>query len=122
MRFALASSLAALVWIATTTAAGAATPILRVGTGPTLAVVGSGFAPKTVVRIHIVGTGVDRRASIRAGATGTFVFRFAEIGRCSVEAVTATTASGARTRVPRPWFIRECPPPPPLAPGVYGTD
>jgi hypothetical protein len=35
-----------------------------------------------------------------------------------VKQVTARTIGGALVRVPPPWFIRECPPPPPLAPGV----
>jgi hypothetical protein len=96
-------------------AAGGA-PALRVGTGPSLAIVGTGFAPRSVVRLHLVGPGIDRRSTVRAGARGGFFVSFAGYGRCSVDAVTAIAPNGVRTRVPTPWFVRECPPPPPLQP------
>ena len=43
------------------------------------------------------------------------------LGVAIVAEVIATTATGARARVPAAWFVRECPPPPPLAPGVYSA-
>lgn len=96
-------------------------PVIRVAPGHSLGVSGSGFAPRALVRIRIVGAGIDRRAQVRASARGAFMFRFAAVERCSVDEVIATTAAGARARVPAAWFVRECPPPPPLAPGVYST-
>ena len=103
-------------------AAPAAAPVIRVAPGTALTVVGTGFAPRAFVRVHVAGAGVDRRASVRTGAKGSFVLRFTGIERCSVDEVTATTAAGTRARVPAAWFVRECPPPPPLTPGVYAMD
>jgi hypothetical protein len=103
-------------------AATAATPVIRVTPGHNLGISGFGFAPRALVRIRAVGAGIDRRASVRANAQGAFLFRFASIERCSVDEVIATTAGGRRARVPAAWFVRECPPPPPLAPGVYSMD
>lgn len=122
MRIALASALAvvALVGVpggAATVMASGAAPTLRVGNGPFMVVVGSGFAPRSLVRVRVRGEGIDRRASIRANLRGSFVTRFPGLDRCAVEQVTARTIGGALVRVPPPWFIRECPPPPPLAPG-----
>ena len=110
---------------ATTSTALAATnavPLIRVAPGHNLGVTGVGFAPRALVRIRVVGAGIDRRAYVRANAQGAFLLRFTAIERCSVDEVTATTAAGTRARVPAAWFVRECPPPPPLAPGVYSTD
>lgn len=104
------------------TAATAAAPVIRVAPGHTLGITGVGFAPQALVRIRVVGAGINRRANVRANARGAFMIRFAAIGRCSVDEVIATTAAGARARIPAAWFVRECPPPPPLAPGVYSTD
>jgi hypothetical protein len=110
--------------VATPTALTATTvaPVIRVAPGHNLGVAGIGFAPRALVRIRAVGAGIDRRAYVRANAQGAFLFRFAAIERCSVDEVIATTAAGARARVPAAWFVRECPPPPPLAPGVYSMD
>lgn len=107
---------------ASATAAPTAKPTIRIAPGHTLGVTGVGFAPRAVVRIRVVGAGIDRRAYVRANAQGGFMFRFAALERCSVDEVIATTAAGARARVPAAWFVRECPPPPPLAPGVYSMD
>lgn len=119
VRLALVCALYATV--ATPTAAATATPLIRVAPGHNLGITGVGFAPKALVRIRVVGAGIDRRAYVRANAHGAFMFRFAAIGRCTVDEVIATTAAGARARVPAAWFVRECPPPPPLAPGVYSA-
>jgi hypothetical protein len=100
-------------WVAT--AASATAPKVRVGNGETLTIVGIGFAPKALVRLRVAGTGIARQATVRAGTRGGFAFRFTGLGRCSVDEVIAT-AGRARVRVPTPWFVRECPPPPPLAP------
>jgi hypothetical protein len=123
MRIALASALALLALVAVpggfaTVAASGGTPTLRIGNGPFMVIVGSGFAPRSLVRVHVTGNGIDRRASIRANLRGTFVTRFPGLDRCAVKQVTARTIGRALVRVPPPWFIRECPPPPPLAPGV----
>ena len=123
MRIALVSALAvvALVTVpggaATVTASGP-TPTLRIGSGPFVVVVGSGFAPRSLVRVRVTGNDIDRRASIRASLRGSFVTRFPGLDRCAVKQVTARTTSGVLVRVPPPWFVRECPPPPPLAPGA----
>ena len=107
---------------------GAATPTaatdasLRIGTAGQLTLVGTGFAPRAVVRVQLVGPGLAKRASVRTGLRGGFVLRFVGLERCSIDSATAITASGARVRVPTAFFVRECPPPPPLAPGVYLSD
>jgi|RhiMethySRZTD1v2_1073278.scaffolds.fasta_scaffold69783_3 hypothetical protein len=123
MRIALASALALVALVAVpggaaTVAASGSTPTLRIGNGPFMVLVGSGFAPRSLVRVHVTGNGIERRASIRANLRGYFVTRFPGLDRCAVKQVTARTIGGALVRVPPPWFIRECPPPPPLAPGV----
>ena len=51
-------------------------PTLRIGNGPFMVLVGSGFAPRSLVRVHVTGNGIDRRASIRANLRGSFVTRF----------------------------------------------
>lgn len=123
MRIALVSALALVALVAVpggaaAVAASASTPTLRIGNGPFMVLVGSGFAPRSMVRVHVTGNGIDRRASIRANLRGGFVTRFPGLDRCAVKQATARTTGGALARVPPPWFIRECPPPPPLAPGV----
>jgi hypothetical protein len=123
MRIALASALAVVALAAgpggaATLAGSGGTPTLRVGNGQFITLVGAGFAPRSLVRVRVTGLGVDRRASIRADVRGRFVTRFPGIERCSVKQATAIPAGGALVRVPPPWFIRECPPPPPLAPGA----
>jgi hypothetical protein len=98
------------------------TPTLRVASGPSLVLVGTGFMPRSLVRVRVTGPGVDRSLSVRAGAKGAFTTRFAGLDPCAVKQATASGAGGTRARVPTPWFVRECPPPPPLAPGVYAAD
>jgi len=122
MRIALGSVFAAVALVAVSagagsTAASSGAPTLRVGNGQFLVLVGSGFAPRSLVRVRVTGPGVDRRTSVRASIGGSFVTRFNGIDPCSVQEATASAiVGGARARVPRPWFLRECPPPPPLAP------
>jgi len=123
MRIALVSALAAVALVAVpggaaTVMASGGAPTLRIGNGPFMVLVGSGFAPRSLVRVRVTGNDIDRRASIRANLRGSFVTRFPGLDRCAVKQVTARTTSGMLVRVPPPWFIRECPPPPPLAPGV----
>lgn len=121
MRIALVSALAvvSLVTVPGGTAglAGAA-PTLRVGNTQFITLVGAGFAPRSVVRVRVTGAGIDRAASVRANLRGGFIARFRDVERCSVRLATARAAGGTSARVPPPWFVRECPPPPPLAPGV----
>ena len=123
MRIALVSALAVVSLVAVpggaaTVMASGGAPTLRIGNGPFMVLVGSGFAPRALVRVHVTGNGIDRRASMRANLRGGFVTRFPGLDRCAVKRVTARTIGGVLVRVPPPWFIRECPPPPPLAPGV----
>jgi len=122
MRNALVSVLAVVVLVAVAGAgSGAASsgiPTLRVGNGEFLVLVGSGFAPRSLVRVRVTGNGIDRQALVRASLRGSFVTRFADLDRCAAKQVTARTMGGVLVRVPPPWFIRECPPPPPLAPGA----
>jgi hypothetical protein len=96
-------------------------PTLRVGVGPQLTLVGVGFPPRARLSVRVDGPGLTRRASVRASSRGRFVLRFAGLERCSIDRATAITPSGARVRVPTAWFVRECPPPPPLAPGIYAV-
>ena len=100
---------------ATTSATG---PTLRIGPTGDLSVVGSGFRPGILVRIQLIGPALDRRTSVRAGARGGFMLRFRGVERCAPRSVTARASNGAGARVPLPWFIRECPPGPPLQPSV----
>ena len=124
MRIALGSVFAAVALVAVSagagsTAASSGAPTLRVGNGQFLVLVGSGFAPRSRVRVRVTGPGVDRRTSVRASIGGSFLTRFNGIDPCSVQEATASAIiGGARARVPRSWFLRECPPPPPLAPSV----
>lgn len=105
--------------LATTGGTSAATaPTLRIGPTNDLAVVGAGFRPGILVRIQLVGPDLDRRALVRAGARGGFTLRFRGVQRCAPRSVTARAANGVGARVPLPWFVRECPPGPPLQPSV----
>jgi len=97
--------------------AGAAGPTLRVVPGPALAVQGAGFVPRTTVRVRLTGEGVVLRvAVVRTGPRGGFVVRFSALESCSATSITATGARERQARVPTAWFVRECPPPPPLDP------
>jgi hypothetical protein len=127
VRIAVVCVLAALPFVAALAGAGQSAavptaPTLHVASGPSLVLVGTGFAPRSLVRLRVSGPGVDRRASVRVGDRGGFTTRFAGLDPCSVKEATASGANGARARVPTPWFVRECPPPPPLAPGVYSLN
>jgi hypothetical protein len=122
MRIALVSALAAVSLVAApggaaTPAAAGGSPALRVGNTQFMSVVGSGFAPRSLVRVRVTGFGMDRSVSVRANLRGGFLARFPEVDRCSVRLATARTPRGLLARIPPSWFARECPPPPPLAPG-----
>jgi hypothetical protein len=95
----------------------AAAPTLRVVSGPSLAIAGTGFVPRTMVRVRLVGPSTERTVRVRTGPAGGFVARFA-LERCSLTAITASGLASRSARVPTTWFVRECPPPPPLAPGA----
>lgn len=116
MRIVASSVVAACVVAAALTGtASAATPTLRVVTAPTLTVQGAGFVPRTLVRLRLVQAGdVIRSVRVRAGSRGGFLVRFPALEACSVSAITAWGAGERRARVPAAWFVRECPPPPPL--------
>jgi len=95
----------------------AATPTLRVTPGPSLTVQGAGFVPRSLVRLRVTDSGaVLRMVTVRAGARGGFLVRFPSLETCSPTAITATGPGVRPARVPTAWFVRECPPPPPLAP------
>jgi len=99
------------------TATAATTPTLRVTPGPSLTVQGAGFVPRSLVRLRVTDSGVVLRVvSVRAGARGGFLVRFPSLETCSPTAITAAGTLGRQARVPAAWFVRECPPPPPLAP------
>lgn len=116
---ALLAGLALAVVSPAATASSAAAPTLRIATAAQLTVVGAGFPPRGLVRVHLVGPGLVKRSFVRTNAAGAFVLRFSGLEPCSLESVVAITSSGTRVRVPTAFFVRECPPPPPLAPGVY---
>lgn len=123
MRIALVSALAVVSLVAVpgggaTPAASGGGPTLRVGNTGFITLVGAGFAPRSLVRVRVTGAGIDRHASVRANLRGGFIARFRDLERCSVRLATARAVGGVLARVPPPWFIRECPPPPPLAPGA----
>ena len=124
MRFALVCVLVSGVLAALAGGAGGAAPgpTLRVATGPSLVIVGAGFEPRTVVRLRVTGLGVDRGATVRASGRGSFTVLFDGLGSCSILQATATARNGTRARVPIPRFLRECPPPPPLATGMHTAD
>jgi hypothetical protein len=119
MRLAAASLLAICVAVALAPTAGAAGPTLRVVPGPSLAVQGAGFVPQTLVRLRLTGSGhVLRVVLVRAGTRGGFLVRFPALERCSPSLITATGTRERQARVPAAWFVRECPPPPPLDPAT----
>ena len=118
MRILVVSLLAGLVAAVQPVAVPAAVAAtLRIAPGEHLTVVGSGFRPRTLVRVHVAGPGVDRVKRVRADAGGRLTAPFL-LERCAVDEVTATAANGVRARVSPAWFVRECPPPPPLQPGT----
>ena len=114
-----------LVWLVAACVAGllgsadarAAAPTLRVVSGPSLTIAGAGFVPRTMVRVRLIGPSTERTVRVRTGPAGGFVARFA-LERCSLTAITASGLGSRSARVPTTWFVRECPPPPPLAPGA----
>lgn len=116
MRIVAASLIAACAAAAALpSTAAAATPTLRVVTAPALAVQGAGFVPRTLVRLRLVRAGeIVRSVRVRAGSRGGFLVRFPALEACSVSAITASGPGERRSRVPASWFVRECPPPPPL--------
>ena len=118
MRIVVASIVVACVAAATlASTATAATPTVRVVTAPSLTVRGTGFVPRTIVRLRLVRAGdVVRSVRVRAGSRGGFLVRFPALEACSVTAITASGQRERRARVPAAWFVRECPPPPPLGP------
>lgn len=107
--------------LSTVPAAAATTPTLRVGSTSTLSVVGAGFRPRVLVTLRVVAPGLERRVSVRTGARGGFTLRFPALDRCAPNLLVAHAANGTGARVSPVWFVRECPPPPPLAPGVAGA-
>jgi hypothetical protein len=115
MRIVVASILAAGLTAALAPTAEAAAPTLRVVPGPALAVQGTGFVPRTLVRLRLTQPGeVVRAVWVRTGSRGGFLVRFPALEPCSVGQITASGARTLRARVPTAWLVRECPPPPPL--------
>jgi hypothetical protein len=95
----------------------AGAPTLRVVPGPSLAVAGTGFVPRTVVVLRLNGPAVERVVRVTSGRRGGFLVRFA-LEKCSLTTITASGIRSRSARIPLPWFVRECPPPPPLAPAA----
>lgn len=122
-RFAISLVLAlAVVVIGGPSSASAATPpAIRVGTSPTLSVIGAGFKPRGLVTLQLGGTDFSRRVTVHTGARGGFTHRFPSIERCAPNFVIARAPNGVGARVPVRWFVTECPPPPPLQPGAAGA-
>jgi hypothetical protein len=116
-RLLLTLVVAALVTVTASTAAAASSPSLRVVPGPALTIAGAGFVPRTLVRLRLTSSGrVLRILSVRTGGRGGFHVRFPALEACSPTLITAAGAGGRLARVPAAWFVRECPPPPPLEP------
>ena len=117
MRIAAASLLVDVRRASGRTDVRAAGPALRIVPGPSLAVAGTGFVPRTIVLLRLKGPDVARLVRVRSGRNGGFLVRFA-IENCSLTAITAAGTQNRSARIPTPWFVRECPPPPPLDPSV----
>jgi len=96
-------------------------PALRIGTTTSLTLIGTGFKPKALVTLRVVGPEIARRVTLRTGLKGGFTYRFPTLERCSPNLVLAQAGNGVGARVPLSWFVRECPPPPPLQPGIAGA-
>jgi hypothetical protein len=90
--------------------------VLTVAPAAQLTLSGAGFAPGVRVTVTLAGLEQPRRKVVRASARGRFTVRFAGLGRCSITGATAVAGDGGRARVPPAWFVRRCPPPPPLDP------
>ena len=88
----------------------AGAPTLRVVPGPSLAVAGTGFVPRTVVVLRLNGPAVARVVRVTSGRRGGFLVRFA-LEKCSLTTITASGIRSRSARIPLPWFVRECPPP-----------
>lgn len=116
---ALVASALLLLGLAGTASGGArVTPKLTVGATKGLAVVGTGFRPKTFVTVRVAAPVRLRVLRVQAGPRGGFVVRFGELDRCEPLSITARTPSGTIVRVPIVWFTRTCMSGPPLEPGV----
>jgi hypothetical protein len=73
-------------------------PTLRIAVELPLAVGGSSFHARELVRVTAVGTFGRRSRSVRATLAGRFVVRFAGLSGdpCTLRMVTATGAAGSR--------------------------
>jgi len=117
MRIAVVTVLAICAGALWASTAVAAAPTLRIVPGLSLTVQGAGFLPRSLVRLRVTDSGsVLRVVSVRTGSRGGFLVRFAALETCSPTAITATGPGVRQARVPLAWFVRECPPPPPLDP------
>jgi hypothetical protein len=113
----VATAAAVCIVTALAPAAGAATPTLRMVPGAPLAVEGTGFVPRTTVRLRLTSSGrLQRVVVVRTGVQGGFRRRLPEPQTCSLTVVTATGAGGRQARLPMTWFVRRCAPPPPIDP------
>ena len=86
--------------------------------GPTLAIQGTGFVPRTIVRLRVTASGaVLRVVLVRSGVGGGFSVKLPIGAPCGVTVVNATGVGARHARVAT-GFARQCPPPPPIrAPG-----
>jgi hypothetical protein len=130
-RLALIAALALAIGLGATAVAPGSGSTILVGPGPGatirvgptrgFSVIGTGFRPKVLVTLRVIAPGLDRRVTVRAGVRGGFTLRLPGLARCEPRSVTARAANGAGARIPVTWFVRECPPPPPLQPGLAGA-
>ena len=110
----LVVALAAALAVATASGA-AAKPGIRITGQHPLAVAGTAFEPRELVRLQAFGTFGTRTLRIRATTAGTFAVHFARVSGdwCTLRRVIATGAGGSRAgvRVP-PGACADYGPPP----------
>ena len=119
MRIAVASLVSVCVAVVLAPTAGATTaPTLRVIPGSTPSIQGTGFVPRTIVRLRVTGSGVVLRLIlVRSGSGGGFSVKLPIGSSCGVTVVNAAGAGTRHARVAT-GLARQCPPPPPIrAPG-----
>jgi hypothetical protein len=95
----LLATAAALVAVVVASPSGATPrPSLRIDEQQPLAVVGSAFHPRELVRVQAIGVFGTRAVSVRATRIGRFVARFPSLSAdpCRLRFVKATGAHGSR--------------------------
>ena len=115
MRIALASLASVCVAVVGAPTVGATTaPKLQVVPGSMLSIQGTGFVPRTVVRLRVTGSGVVLRMFlVRSGPGGGFSVRLPLGQSCGMTVVNAAGTGNRHARVAT-GLARPCPPPPPI--------